>query len=164
MNRLWKGALAVAVAMCWTVAAWASGVGAAEETKPAWEETVHLVGKIGLAGLLVAGGVGLAILLRRPAGPARMTWRRAHVFLAVPLALASMTHGTIFFVLHLVEGKYTEILASGSWLCTSVFFLFVTGLLRYSGKGRPETLRTYHRLFQVTFLLALVWHVVPKLF
>jgi len=123
---------------------------------------IHKLGRIGAPGVILAGLGGLFIALTHPHPNRRRRLRAVHFLLGGLFGLVAMTHGTLFFFGHLAEGSYDELLASGSWLCTSVFFLVLTGLLRAFSGSRQELWQRGHRFFQVVFLLAVLWHVVPK--
>jgi len=123
---------------------------------------VHLIGKVGVLGLFLALVTGLCILLTRPEARWRPSLRRIHFLLGGLFGLVAMTHGTLFFLGHIEEGAYKEIVNSGSWLCTSVFFLILTGLMRAYTRARPIFWRLAHRVFQVAFVVAVLAHVLPK--
>jgi multisubunit Na+/H+ antiporter MnhB subunit len=134
----------------------------AEDEASASHELLHRIGQVGAMGVLAALAVGLFIAFTHPRPRLRRRLRITHFLVGALFGLASMTHGTAFFFNHLRERAYGEIFHSGSWLCTSVFFLLATGLLRAYSPKRTSLWRKAHRVFQVVFVLAFLWHVVPK--
>jgi hypothetical protein len=123
---------------------------------------LHVVGKISAPGAFLAASLGLYLLFRKPPEVTRHKIRWVHVVLGGVSGLVAMTHGTAYDTLHLLADPRSQMLRSGTWLCTSVFFLVVTGALRFWSWHHHALWRWSHRTFQVLFLAAACVHVIPK--
>jgi hypothetical protein len=125
--------------------------------------TVHLLGKVGAAGVVTALLIGLFIFAAKPKGARRASIRRVHMAVGATFGVLAMTHGTMIDLGHIAKGEANELLNSGSFFCTAVFLIVLSGLLRYYRKSARRYGPILHRAMVTAWLGLVFWHVLPKL-
>lgn len=119
---------------------------------------IHDLGVGGLIGLLVALVLRWLASYRR--GPSRWRMVEYHRAFGLVFGIAAMLHGTTLFIHEIAEEQeWLALVDPGSLLCTSVFFLVVSGLLR-THRWRAATWRLVHRIAAIAFGILLIVHLV----
>lgn len=168
MRKVATVAVLVAMMIAIAAAAWAQG-GAASSTSKLGEwledrmDGIHVIGKIGVPGIVLAGCVGLYNFFRKPVEAKRHKIRWVHAIVAIVSGLIVATHALAFDTHHFTMDPRDEMLRSGTWLGLAVILLLISGALRFWSWHHHGLWRWVHRAFQVSFLVAVCVHVIPKI-